>query len=362
MNKDSELHNITNCQSLHEVAQAWFLLIENGTPTVQDFDDFESWKNANPEHKKAFDEIKALWTGIDELRDVFDVDYINESNQVETTDNVIALKEPVPETEPFQKGSSKMELEAPKSTGTNVFWRFGLAAVVVIVAITLLPFINFHITADYVAGVGEQKRIEMEDGSVIWLNTDTALAVEYSTEYRTIDLLYGEAYFDVKPDRTRPFSVLANDGRATAIGTEYSVKSTRDQAEVTVFEGIVDVLSPIGISSSESFENRISTLTSAQTLSYRTGEGATGVSDINLLTANAWKEGFIAITNKSIDDVLNEIGRYRPGVILLLGDTSNIEPLTARIAITSIDEGIETVATSAGLSIVHMSKYLVVVQ
>lgn len=64
--------------------------------------------------------------------------------------------------------------------------------------------------SDHHTAVGEQARIELPDGSIAWLNTDTAIDVRYSENRREIVLLKGEAQFDVQkiPDRPKAYLLL----------------------------------------------------------------------------------------------------------------------------------------------------------
>src|SRR5690606_7984015 len=78
-----------------------------------------------------------------------------------------------------------------------------------VMGLTLLvsPVMDAPTAASYVTAVGEQSTIELEDGSTITLNTNTAISVLYSTTERQINLERGEALFTVESDRTRPFRV-----------------------------------------------------------------------------------------------------------------------------------------------------------
>ena len=95
--------------------------------------------------------------------------------------------------------------------------------------------------ASYTTGTGEQKTVELQDGSVVMLNTNTRLLIDYSDTRRRIILQQGEAFFDVQRDPSRPFTVDAGTRAVTALGTSFDVHKAGFQLEVAVVEGVVAI-------------------------------------------------------------------------------------------------------------------------
>lgn len=93
----------------------------------------------------------------------------------------------------------------------------------------------------YVTGIGEQRSITLEDGSLVHLNTDSKVEVDFSAEARNLRLVRGEALFIVERDSTRPFTVTAGDTAVRAIGTQFNVRRNTAGTEVAVVEGTVQV-------------------------------------------------------------------------------------------------------------------------
>ena len=79
--------------------------------------------------------------------------------------------------------------------------------------------------SDLWSGVGEIGHSVLADGSRIDLNTDTAVALRFTDTERGIELLRGEAFFDVVPDSRRPFVVRGNGLSVRAIGTRFFVRA-----------------------------------------------------------------------------------------------------------------------------------------
>jgi transmembrane sensor len=114
------------------------------------------------------------------------------------------------------------------------------------VAATLLIGISAYVlststNAWYSTGIGEQKTVMLPDGSAMFLNTATAVRVEYRPFHRVIRLQAGEAAFDVTKNKIRPFEVITPLGLARAVGTKFDVFARPTAMEVAIVEGIVAV-------------------------------------------------------------------------------------------------------------------------
>ena len=92
--------------------------------------------------------------------------------------------------------------------------------------------------------------IALADGSAVRLNGQSQLRVVLGERERRLRLK-GEGFFEVAPDKSRPFSVEVDGARITAVGTRFNVdeRQTPDGkvVEVVVFEGIVRVVSDRGM-------------------------------------------------------------------------------------------------------------------
>ena len=86
---------------------------------------------------------------------------------------------------------------------------------------------------------GGEYKIELADGSVVWVNSDSELEypVRFSGNRRVVELK-GEAYFAVHSDTARPFVVVANGVEVEAVGTEFCVNSrVRNRVTSVLVEG-----------------------------------------------------------------------------------------------------------------------------
>lgn len=166
----------------------------------------------------------------------------------------------------------------------------------------------------YTSGVGELKKVELADGSVITMNTQTEIRVRYTGERRDIRLVRGEAMFAVTHDAKRPFAVRVGEWTAVAVGTAFAVRRLDELAHgsygpttnVTVTEGIVQLL-PVNRSVSEA--RRL-------TANQRALIGADGkvdvgqVSDSEIGQQLAWRTRLVVFTGEPLREAIAEMNRY----------------------------------------------------
>ena len=96
----------------------------------------------------------------------------------------------------------------------------------------------------YFTRTGEQKTIELEDGSVITLNTAGQLLVDYSRSARRVLMERGEAYFEVAHDPDRTFRVDLGLRSVTVDGTAFNIRKDPQRYQVAVIEGAVVIHGP----------------------------------------------------------------------------------------------------------------------
>jgi len=157
-------------------------------------------------------------------------------------------------------------------------------------------------------GKGETKVVALKDGSVVTLNTASEIQVHFTDGLRAVDLVRGEALFDVAKNKARPFVVAAGDTRVRVVGTRFTVRRLDAMpVQVVVREGIVDVSKPAnGAPPVRIFANDMA----------QTGQdGASQVSAKALTVAQvdrqmAWRKGQIAFEGETLAQAAMEFSRY----------------------------------------------------
>lgn len=163
--------------------------------------------------------------------------------------------------------------------------------------------------------VGEQRRLDLPDGSTVVLNTDTTVAVEYRLRSRDLRLDRGEAAFTVASD-WRSFVVRSGPAWVRDIGTAFNVHRTDDGSSVTVLHGRIEVarLQPDGAPAPHR-----RTLHARQSLRIPddAAQPVAAPVDVDLARAMAWQQGRIVFDGTPLSQVIAEMRRYRPGEITL---------------------------------------------
>lgn len=182
--------------------------------------------------------------------------------------------------------------------------------------------------SDVSTRVGEQRMLTLEDGTRVYLNTDTRLVVRYSDDLRGIELKSGEALFEVSKDPNRSFAVSAGSRQVQAIGTAFVVRRNDDELTVTLLEGKVRVVEPsgeAGVGSADPARNgfaaaRQTPLSPGQRLTVTPSGGST-VDEPALDKVTAWRRGQVAIDDLSLAEAVREMNRYSP-VKLVVADAA----------------------------------------
>lgn len=215
---------------------------------------FADWLMRSPTHIEAFLSIAALHGGLSAAT-AADGDWL-EALIDRVQNNVLPIAGQ-------REGLSRHKPAAPAaSSGHRRNWRgLGFAAVV-LVAVSVGVVIGFWPSSNtprqYVTGLGEQRAIVLEDGSIMQLNTNSIVAVQFDADSRGILLSQGEAIFDVKKDPARPFRVQSGGVTVQAIGTRFNVYRHNDETVVTVIEGRVAV-EPTAVKSAGSNDPQVQT-------------------------------------------------------------------------------------------------------
>lgn len=231
--------------------------------------------------------------------------------------------------------SSLIESEskvAPGSSRRRVNLAWSLAAgVALALAVSLFvgPFKSDEPRMEqsaYRTEIGEQRLVVLNEGSEIHLNTDSEIRVELSAGAREVHLIRGEAFFDVSHDPSRPFSVLASEGTATALGTEFNVMLSAAGAQVAVNEGTV-ALHAVSVPAAEvlaQWRNDKSSQSEGdgQVVILEDGSSATMSGQTISVTQEqdiqrfgAWRSGVLRFENRTLSSLMQELNRYTADAI-----------------------------------------------
>jgi transmembrane sensor len=208
-------------------AADWVVLLCSPDRPAHCEQSFADWLRASPLHVREYLRAVEVWEGLahpevggERTREDL-VKAASDSNLVEFP---AAVTPPPPPTE-YRHGFR---------------WRrVGFA--IALTAVFVLAYIGWQQTAviKVTTGLGEQHSEVLPDHSIVELNTQSEIRVGFTARERRVELIRGEAFFDVSKDPARPFIVVTDLATAKAVGTRFSVYRAQSGTIVTVAEGRV---------------------------------------------------------------------------------------------------------------------------
>lgn len=213
-------------QRLIERAAEWFNVLEDAG--ADERAEFVDWISRSPRHLEEFLLTSAV------AREVGRVDLQTLAPIQDTLARVVQL--------PRVPAEPKNEALKSRDGRFTRRWKWGAAiAATALIATTVAMLWSPGIWRSYATAVGEQRTVQLADGTIMHLNMRTRANVRYSRDERSIRLLEGEALFDVARDAKRPFRVITGVSVIQAVGTQFNVLRRPLGTTVSVIEGIVQV-------------------------------------------------------------------------------------------------------------------------
>ncbi|WP_317932838.1 FecR family protein [Halioxenophilus sp. WMMB6] len=219
------------------------------------------------------------------------------------------------------------------------------AAAILVQAVFIWGFPKEHYQASFISSIGQQRTLNLPDGSEVWLNTNSVVDVDFTRAVRHINLVRGEAYFKVAKDAQRPFEVYTGSNMVQAVGTAFLIRKKSDAIQVTVTEGKVNVAALQAETSKQADPSHApkfaanNSVTSVETYtktgsehssrnistilgSLSAGQTVTvaqSASDLNNAAQYqqqeverqlSWREGLLVFSGEPLSEVVNEVSRY----------------------------------------------------
>lgn len=185
----------------------------------------------------------------------------------------------------------------------------GVASVVAVVGLALFAGERYlpvdYWLADQRTATGEQRTLHLSDGTVINLNTHSAVDVRFDERQRRVILQDGEILVETGHGDARPFIVETREGSMRALGTRFAVKREDEGTRLSVLK------SAVAAHPESSPEEQI--LREGQQVLMRSN----GLGPIAALNpdADAWTRGMLVVDNARLEDLVHELGRYRRGYL-----------------------------------------------
>lgn len=255
----------------------WTLRL-NGNADAELRNACEHWRQANPEHETAWLRVQALNSEL-------------AAGYQAVPGARVALETLESSTQRLQRRQA-LKLLSTFAVGASALW----------LAREVTPWQRWM--ADFSTTVGERQRFTLADGSVLQLNTDSAVNVRFDTNQRLLLLERGEILLSTAKDASRPLRVSNRDGLFEALGTRFVLRQDERTTRLSVEEGSVAIAPRV--------RGQTTAIAGPGQTFEINGDSALLAERSNMDSA-VWADGLIVTRDMRLADFLAEIGRYRHG-------------------------------------------------
>jgi transmembrane sensor len=272
-------------------AAAWAAKLNGRAVETQLLADFYRW-HRDPENAAAYARVEAIWQQASTLGN----------------DPEIALA--------VHGALEKQTRRERLRSWTTRHYQPVVAAATIVSVVGIFVLFPMPLPTSYETGIGEQRVVRLVDGSRVRINTDSLLRVRLNSRRRVVDLVRGEAFFEVAHDAARPFTVRVDSAEVRAVGTRFDVRRIAADVRVILAQGLIDVRT--------SGSNEALRMHPGQAIWMGPRRvGAVESVDADALTS--WTVGQLSFQNTPLRDAVAEVNRYAPkGVDLATSDLGAI--------------------------------------
>ncbi len=217
-------------------ASDWIVKNREGELELSEKKRLDAWLRESPQHLRAYLEMSGIWEDVASIDPSVNATADELIARARAEENIVPLESPPPLRTRGSSETSRRKGTTPALRRVGLY--YGLAASVLL---TLAGTWLYGQRNTYSTGVGEQRSIVLKDGSTVEMNSRSRLRVRFSDAERDIDLIEGQALFQVAKNPLRPFVVGADGTYVRAVGTQFDVYRKTSGTVVTVLEGKVEV-------------------------------------------------------------------------------------------------------------------------
>jgi transmembrane sensor len=293
--------------AITERAAQWFMAHRVGALGESERAAFLAWLKASPLHVEEYLGVAALERSLQAATDDPDVslDALLERAHQDTSAHLLELgSRPSP-----ADASARSERTGRRGWPAS---RPVIASLVIVsLAIAVLSmlavmrdgeWLNLPKTYETARGVQDVRRLP--DGSILHLDTSTAVTVRFTSTERLLRVAHGQALFQVVPESRRPFRVVSGSSSTIAVGTEFDVYRRADTTLITVLKGQVMVSAAIA------GQPQAVPVRAGQQLRVAAGTPLGVAERVDVGQAMAWLHRQIAFDRRPLGEVAEEFNRY----------------------------------------------------
>ena len=292
----------SNTDKVSDAALYWLTVHQTGPLSETEASEFERWLAADPAHAAAYEKTRGAW------RDLGQSDALH---------------------------AMASDLEKEQNHGVGAFahavvgrWHAPVAASIAALALLLIApaLINRTPSVEiYATNTAQTETLGLPDGSSIDLAPESEVSIAFSRAVRRVELIAGEAFFDVSKTDPRVFIVAAGETEIVVVGTQFNVRRTLNAVAVDVAEGEVSVRHGAGsMPAAPNDPHRETTLVAGESVianrAMTSADIVRGAPD----RAGAWRTGYLFYRDAALVDVIADLNRYSSVPIVIddagLGD------------------------------------------
>ena len=311
-----------------------------------------AWRQEDPAHETAWQSVARTWR----LAGNLPPDYAERTRDARFPKSSSDPRAPSGRAARTRSGSLR-----PPASGRRAvspLRRVALAATGAALAACLAVFalepLRLSLEADYTTGVGETRRIVLNDGSAVHLNAESAVAVDYGPARRSVRLLSGQAFFEVASAPERPFTVPADGLSVTVTGTEFAVGRRAAETSVAVQSGTVEV-------ALDASDGEPARLARGDRLSLTRESGDVAISRVDPDEVASWRSGRLSVDGMLLADLVEALDRYHRGVIWLRDAELASRRVTGVFNLQDPVGALTAAAETQDAEVTEVTPYLVIV-
>jgi transmembrane sensor len=281
-------------------ASEWFIDFRAGDVNGEARLRFIEWLRRSPEHIQAYLEVSGVWSELPSSDPAGRFDIASLIARARNESDVVPLSPVNPRLPPV-----------PSAAKPRAFREFprrpvqAAAALALLASITaLFLLIDRDTTRSYSTAIGEQRTIQLTDGSTVELNVRSRVEVRLTDRRRDVALIEGQALFRVAKDKDRPFVVRAGEAQVRAVGTEFDVYRKHTETVVTVVEGRVETYPESDVAGAAAI-----VLSAGEQLTVLP-HTVTKPTRADTVAATAWVQKRLIFEEMPLSEVAEEFNRY----------------------------------------------------
>lgn len=264
-----------------ERAADWFVRVGAEDATEADWAGLSAWLAQSPDHAEAYDRLERIALDLD--------------------DDIAAVPD-LASGAGLPEGVASLRPRASRALALRYWVPAAMAASLALAAVGLFPFLAPPPTQAYATATGQSRLVTLDDGTRIHLNTASSLKVSYGRRARRVEMIDGEAIFDVTHDPARPFVIAVGDREVEVVGTEFDIYKSGSAATVTVRRGVVAVRPADG--------GETIRLVRGQQLIHPAGGAASIVRTVDPEEVFAWRTRHVVYRDRPLGEVAADLSRY----------------------------------------------------